>query len=178
MDSQSESNQSADEIRLSFSLTRRDVLAYNLHFNRGLVFMAIILFLMLTPSIIIAIKNPTGDIGMFYMWLAIGIGLAFIISFSSLLAIFIQIYYIKNDVVEKAMELRNYIINNAGVAIYTSNSRFTRSWKDINKIIITKNGYYLRTSDKTAVIIPFHAVESESMRQNLKQIIDIGKSSR
>lgn len=164
-------DQGADEIRLSFSLSRRDVLAYNLHFNRGLVLLAIILLLSLPLSIIIAIKNPIGDIGAFYMWIAIGIGVAFIMCFSSLMAIFLQVYYVKNDVVEKAMELRNYIINSAGIAIYTDDSRFTRSWKDVIKIIKTKNGYYLRTGDKAAIIIPFHVVDSEIKRQSLQRII-------
>lgn len=177
MNKQSEIHQNTDEIRLSFSLSRRDVLAYNLHFNRGLVLLAIILFLLLPISIIIAIKNPTGDIGTFYMWLAIGVGLAFIMSFSSLMAIFIQIYYVKGDVVEKAMEFRNYIINSAGIAIYTADSRFARSWKDIIKIIRTKNGYYLRTSDKAAVIIPFHVIDSDITRQNLQRIITANNSS-
>ncbi|GEM_PF-3264761 len=166
------------EIRLSFSLSRRDVLIYNLYFNRSLVFLTIILFLLLPISIIVAVKNPVGDIGVFYMWLAIGVGLAFIISFSSLLAIFIQVYYVKNDTVEKSMELRNYIINSAGIAIYTDNSRFVRSWKDMLKIIKTRNGYYLKTSDKAAVIIPFHVIDSESKRQSLQRIIAANKTSR
>jgi hypothetical protein len=177
MNNQSDMGQGADEIRLSFSLSRRDVLAYNLHFNRGLVLLAVILFLLVPPSIIIAIKNPTGDIGAFYMWIAIGIGLAFMMCFSSLMAIFLQVYYVKNDVVEKAMELRNYIINSAGIAIYTADSRFTRSWKAVNKIIRTKNGYYLRTSDKAAIIIPFHVVDSEIKRRVLERIITANKLS-
>ncbi len=177
MNNQSETGQGTDEIRLSFSLSRRDVLAYNLHFNRGLVLLAAILFLLVPVSIIIAIKNPTGDIGAFYMWIAIGIGLAFIMCFSSLMAIFLQVYYVKNDVVEKAMELRNYIINSAGIAIYTDDSRFTRTWKDVIKIIKTKNGYYFRTSDKAAIIIPFHVVDSEKKRQSLQRIITTSKIS-
>ena len=171
MENEAMMDQVDSEIRLSFSLSRRDVLIYNLYFNRSLVFLTIILFLLLPISIIVAVKNPVGDIGVFYMWLAIGVGLAFIISFSSLLAIFIQVYYVKNDTVEKSMELRNYIINSAGIAIYTDNSRFVRSWKDMLKIIKTRNGYYLKTSDKAAVIIPFHVIDSESKRQSLQRII-------
>ncbi|NLI16332.1 MAG: YcxB family protein [candidate division Zixibacteria bacterium] len=178
MENEAMMDQVDSEIRLSFSLSRRDVLIYNLYFNRSLVFLTIILFLLLPISIIVAVKNPVGDIGVFYMWLAIGVGLAFIISFSSLLAIFIQVYYVKNDTVEKSMELRNYIINSAGIAIYTDNSRFVRSWKDMLKIIKTRNGYYLKTSDKAAVIIPFHVIDSESKRQSLQRIIAANKTSR
>jgi hypothetical protein len=178
MENEAMMDQVDSEIRLSFSLSRRDVLIYNLYFNRSLVFLTIILFLLLPISIIVAVKNPVGDIGVFYMWLAIGVGLAFIISFSSLLAIFIQVYYVKNDTVEKSMELRNYIINSAGIAIYTDDSRFVRSWKDMLKIIKTRNGYYLKTSDKAAVIIPFHVIDSESKRQSLQRIIAANKTSR
>lgn len=151
-------------------------MAYNLHFNRNLVYLTIALFILLPPAITIALKNPNGDIGMFYMWLAIGIGLAFTMCFSSLFAIFLQVYYVKNDVVEKALELRHYVINSAGIAIFTDNSRFTRTWKDINIIIKTKSGYYLRTSDKAAVIIPVHAVDSESTLKKLIHIIENAKT--
>jgi len=178
MDNQLNPDSVNDEIRLSFALTRRDVLAYNLHFNRGLVFLTLFLFLLLLPSLIIALKYPTGDIGTFYMWITIGIGIAFVITFSSLLAIYIQVYYIKNEVVEKSMEFRNYIINSSGIAIFTANSRFTRTWKEIIKIIKTKNGYYLKTSDKAAVIIPFHVIQSEAERNVLKRIINTARISK
>jgi hypothetical protein len=170
-------NQPTDEIRLSFSLTRRDVLYYNLHFNRGLIYMSIILAILLVPAIIIAIKYPHGDLGMFYMWMAIGVGLALIMSSSTLLAIFIQVYYIKNDVVDKAMEHRNYIINSAGIAIYTPKSQLVRSWKEIIKAIESRSGFYLRTSDKAAIIIPYHVLESDSVLETFKRILAAVKSN-
>jgi hypothetical protein len=166
----------SEEIKLSFSLTRRDILNYNLHFNRGLIYMTIILGLLLIPGLILAFKYHTGDSGMFFMWLAIGVGMALVMCFSSLSAIFIQVYYIKGDVVEKAMEFRSYIINSAGIAIFTSNSQLIRSWKDIIKAVESKHGFYLRTSDKAAIIIPHHVVESVISLENLKQIIGKGKS--
>jgi hypothetical protein len=171
-------NQPADEIRLSFSLTRRDVLAYNLHFNRGLIYMSIILTILLVPAIIIAIKYPYGDLGMFYMWMAIGVGLALIMSSSTLLAIFIQVYYIKNDVIDKAMEHRNYIINSAGIAIYTPKSQLIRSWKEIAKVIESNSGFYLRTSDKAAIIIPYHVIESDSELETFQRILTASKSNK
>jgi hypothetical protein len=171
-------SQSTDEIRLSFSLTRRDVLAYNLHFNRGLIYMSIILTILLAPAIIIAIKYPHGDLGMSYMWMAIGVGLALIMSSSSLLAILIQVYYVKNDVVDKAMEYRNYIINNAGIAIYTPKSQLIRSWKEIVKVIESNSGFYLRTSDKAAIIIPYHVIESDSELETFKRLLTAAKSNK
>jgi hypothetical protein len=175
---QPDSAASSDEIRLAFSLARRDILTYNLHFNRGLIYLSIILFVMLVPAIGISLKYPSGDLGMFYMWLAIGIGLALIMCSSSLIAIYIQVYYIKNDVVEKAMEFRNYIINSAGIAIFTSNSRLTRPWKDIVKVIESRRGFYFLTGDKAAIIIPHHVFESEAAIKNLRLIIASGKQSK
>jgi hypothetical protein len=171
-------SQSADEIRLSFSLTRRDVLAYNLHFNRGLIYMSIILAILLAPAIIIAIRYPHGDLGMFYMWMAIGVGLALIMSSSTLLAIFVQVYYIKNDVVDKAMDHRNYIINSAGIAIYTPESQLVRSWKEIVKVIESTSGFYLRTSDKAAIIIPHHVIGSDSVLETFQRILAVCKPNK
>jgi hypothetical protein len=168
-------SQSTDEIKLSFSLTRRDVLAYNLHFNRGLIYMSIILAILLAPAVIIAMKYPHGDLGMFYMWMAIGVGLALIMSSSTLLAILIQVYYVKNDVVDKAMEHRNYIISDAGIAIYTPKGQLVRSWKEIAKVIESNSGFYLRTSDKAAIIIPYHVIESDSVLEALRRIFAAGK---
>lgn len=167
----------ADEIRFAFSLTRKDILWYNIHFNRGVVFLGIAFTLMFIPGLLLAFRHTGTDLGTFYMWLEIGICLGWIMCFSSILAIFLQVFYLKSEAVEKAMEFRHYIINTAGVAVYTSQSKLTRTWKDIIKTIKTNNGFYLRTSDKAAIIIPRHVLKDTQELENLERLLKNAKQN-
>lgn len=161
----------SEEIKLAFALSKKDILWYNLHFNRGVIYLGILFSLLFFPGLLLALQHPAGDLGTFYLWLEIGICLGWVLCFSSILAIVLQVFYLKSPVVEKAMEYRHYVINSAGVAVFTSDSRLVRTWREIIKIIRTKHRFYLRTSDKAAIIIPGQVLKDAEGIENLKRIL-------
>jgi hypothetical protein len=162
-------------IKLSFSLTRNDILWYNLHFNRGVIVLAVVFLILLFPGLLLAIHNPGGDIGTFYIWLEIGFAMGLIISISGIIAIVAQVFFIKSEAVEKAMQLRNYNINSDGVEISSAEGHLARSWDDFKKIIKTRRGYYLRTSDKAAIIFPNWVFNSADDYEAFKKLIKPSK---
>jgi hypothetical protein len=167
---------SPDKIEMSFSLTRKDILWYNLHFNIGIIILAIIFLVLLLPGLILTLKYPGGDLGMFFVWLEIGFALGLLICLGVILIIVLQIFYIKSDAVDKAMRKRNYIINSAGVAVFTDEGQLVRAWTDFKKINHTRQGYYLRTSEKVAIILPLWAFKSPEDLLAFKALVKSQKS--
>ena len=152
------STQGAEYLQLTFALTRQDIFRYNLYFSRGVTILAIIFAVAFVPSLLLALGRPHGDLGTFYLWLVIGIGLGILVCASVILAIYFQVYHIKSVIIERAMESRSYLISSAGLAVSTTTGQMTRTWADIPRVVETRHGVYLCTRDKAALIIPYHVV--------------------
>ena len=149
-------------INLSYSLTRTDLLWYNLYFVRWLVVGAVAFFGLAIAAFILALNTPSGDLKTAIQWAVVGFGIGFSLCGGSIAAIMLQIFFIKNKSVEQAMTTRNYAISSVGVAVFNEQGRITRTWKDIKKVIKARHGFYIRTGDKIAIVIPRHVFADKS----------------
>jgi hypothetical protein len=144
----------SDNIRLSFSLTRADILWYNLHFARFIVLGLIAFFMLFVIGLIAIVSAPKGDLQIAFIWIEMAIGIGFSICAGIIAAIVIQIYFQKTASVKQAMAEKSYIIDSTGITVFDDSHRIVRSWQDILKIITTRRGFYFRTGDKLAIVIP------------------------
>jgi hypothetical protein len=141
-------------IHLSFALTRADLLWYNLYFIRWIVFGAITLILLFITGLVWYVITPKGDLQTAIIWIVIGIAAGFSVCMGSIMAIILQIYYIKNEIVTKAMTKKNYIINGQGLTVYDERGQITRTWTQVKNVIRTKRSFYIRTGDKMSIVLP------------------------
>ena len=167
---------SSKSISLSYALTRSDLFWYNIYFIRWLVIGAIVFFALAIAAFIFAMKTPTGDLKTAIIWAVMGFGVGFSICAGSVAAISLQIFLIKNETVNKAMTRRNYIINSAGIAVFNEQGKIVRPWKEIKRIIKTRNGFYIKTGDKIAIVIPRHVFADPYEIRQFENLIKFANS--
>jgi len=163
-------------INLSYSLTRSDLFWYNIYFVKWLVIGAVVFFTLAITAFVIALKTPSGDLKTTIIWAVMGFGVGFSICAGSVAAILLQIFFVNNETVNKAMTRRSYIINSAGIAVFNEQGKITRTWKDIKSIIKTRHGYYIKTGDKIAIVIPRQAFASQSDLEIFKELVKLAKT--
>lgn len=169
---QDNSQESQDKtIRLSFALTRTDLLWYNLYFIRWIVYGAILLILLFIVGLIWSVNTPKGDLQTAMIWMVIGLAAGFSICMGSIMAVVLQIYFTKSEIVAKAMTRKNYIISNAGVAVYDERGQIMRTWTQVKNIIKTKHRFYIRTGDKMSIVLPKREFKSPDDLQAFEGII-------
>lgn len=162
---------SENTINLSFALTKDDLFWYNLHFIRLFVIGFFIFLLLFIAGFILVIKTPKGDIQTTFIWMEIGFGIVLSICMGAISAIVLQVYFLKSNIIARAMSTRNYIIDTAGIAVFDKRGKIVRTWKDVKKIIKTRKGFYFRTSDKLAIIIPRRVFKDPDMLEEFENII-------
>jgi len=143
-------------INLSYSLTRSDLFWYNIYFIRWMVIGAIIFFALAVGTFIFTLKMPTGDLKTAVIWAVMGFGVGFSICAGSVAVVLLQIFFTKNETVNKAMTSRNYFINSTGIAVFNEQGKIVRTWREIKSIIKARHGFYIKTGDKAAIVIPRH----------------------
>jgi hypothetical protein len=153
---QSPSPSGSDDINLSFALTRTDLFWYNMHFIRLLIVGAIAFFILAIAVFVYSLNAPPGDYKTTLVWMVMGFGAGFSICAGSIAVVVLQIYFVKSEAVDQAMTIRNYIVNSSGIAVYNDKRRITRTWHDIKKVVKTRHGFYIKTGDKIAIVLPRH----------------------
>lgn len=148
------SNTADRSINLSYSLTRSDLFWYNIYFVRLLAVGAILLFLLTIAVFILTLYTPPGDLKTAFLWVVMGLGVGFSLCAGTIAAIILQIFFLKNESVNKAMSLRNYVINSSGIMVFNEDGKITRTWNDIRRIIKTSHGFYVKTGDRIAIVLP------------------------
>jgi len=161
-------------INLSYSLTRSDLFWYNIYFIRWLVIGAIVFFALAISAFIFALETPTGDLKTTIIWAVMGFGVGFSICAGSVAAILLQIFFVKNEAVNKAMNRRNYIISSSGIAVFNEQGKIIRTWKEITRIIKARHGFYIKTGDKVAIVIPRHVFANN---HEIKLFEDLAKQA-
>ncbi|OQX92760.1 MAG: hypothetical protein B6D58_01290 [candidate division Zixibacteria bacterium 4484_95] len=147
-------NSQEKTIQISFSLTRADLLWYNLYFIRWIVFGAIVLILFFLAGLVWFLNTPKGDLQTAIIWIVIGLAAGFSVCMGSIVAIILQIYFIKSETVAKAMTPKSYIINSQGITIYDKRNQINRPWVQVMNVIRTKRGFYIQTGDKISIVLP------------------------
>jgi hypothetical protein len=164
-----------ENIQLSFALTREDLLWYNLYFVRYLVYGFFVFLFLFAIGFIMALKTPRGDLQTALIWLEVFLGIGISICAGTMTAIVLQIYFLKNRTVDRAMTQKNYIINSAGVAVFDEKNKIVRTWNKVLKVIKTRQGFYIRTGDKLAIIIPRRAFkDADELKVFEKILIEYG----
>jgi hypothetical protein len=159
-------------INLSFALTRNDLFWYNIHFAR-LPMLGFFVFLFLfIAGFILAIQTPKGDLQTAFIWTEIGLGIGLSICMGTISAIVLQIYFLKSTTVTRAMSERNYIISSAGIAVSDERNRLNRTWQEVRNVIKTRKGFYFRTGDKLAIIIPRHVFKDRNDLKAFEEILN------
>ena len=158
-------------IKLTFSLTRSDLFWYNLHFIRLLGYAAIGFFILSIAFFIIALNTPYGDMRTTFIWVVMASGAGFSITAGSIAAIVLQVFILKNETIARAMTRRSYIISESGVAVYNEQGRIKRTWKEIRKVIKTHHGFYIKTGEKIAIVLPRHVFKDNNQIKLLEGII-------
>lgn len=174
--SQNEGNNSEPSIKdinLAFSLTRDDLFWYNIYFARLMVFGFFLFLILFIAGFIVILNTPSGDLQTTFVWVEIAIGAGLSVCVGTIAAIALQVYFLKSGAIEKSMTERNYIISTAGIAVFNERGKIMRTWKDVKKIIKTHHGYYIRTGDKLAIIIPHKELQDPEI---LKLFIAIIKN--
>jgi hypothetical protein len=159
------------DINLSFALRRGDLFWYNFHFQRLLAAGAAVFFVLAIVGSIAVLRTPIGDLRTALIWLELGFGIGFSICGGSVAGVALQIFIFKTSPVKRAMSRRSFVINSYGVAIFNEQGRIDRSWKDIKTIIKTRHGFYLRTSDKLAIVIPRRELKLQNDLEAFKAIL-------
>ncbi|MCD6161393.1 MAG: YcxB family protein [candidate division Zixibacteria bacterium] len=167
------SESSIRDVNLTFLLTRDDLFWYNMYFTRLMVFGFFVLLILFMAGFIVIINTPSGDLQTTFVWVEIALGAGLSVCIGTIGAIALQIYFLKGGGIEKSMTERNYIISMAGIAVFTERSKIMRTWKDVIKVIKTRHGYYIRTGDKLAIIIPHRELKNPDDLQAFKEIIKI-----
>lgn len=164
---------SADDkaIKLTFSLTRSDLFWYNLYFIRLLGYGAITFFLSSVAFFIVVLITPFGDLRTAFIWVVMVSGAGFSICAGSIAAIVLQVFILKNDTITRAMTRRSYIIDSSGVAIYNEKGRITRTWHEMKKIVKTRHGFYMKTGEKIAIVLPRHVFKDRNEIKLLEGLI-------
>lgn len=147
-------NSESDSISLSYSLTRADLFWYNIYFVRLLVVGSILFFILTIAVFIVTLYTPPGDLKTTLIWVIMGFGAGFSLCAGTIAAIILQIFFLKNESVSKAMSLRNYMIDASGIAVFNEQGRIVRAWKDIRRIIKTSHGFYVKTGDRISIVLP------------------------
>ena len=172
--SQNDSNNSEPSIKdinLTFSLTRDDLFWYNIYFARLMVFGFFLFLILFVAGFIVIINTPSGDMQTTFVWVEIAIGAGLSVCVGTIAAIALQVYFIRSGVIEKSMTERNYIISTAGIAVFNERGKIMRTWKDVKKVIKTHHGYYIRTGDKLAIIIPLRELQNPDNLESFKKMI-------
>jgi hypothetical protein len=159
-----------ENISLSFALTRGDLFWYNMHFIRLLIFGAIIFFVLAIGVFVFSLNTPTGDYKTTLVWMVMGFGAGFSICAGSIAVVVLQIYFVKSEAVDKAMTVRNYIVNSAGIAVFNDKKRITRTWLEIRRVIKTRHGFYIKTGDKIAIVLPRHVFSGPDQIQLFEKL--------
>jgi hypothetical protein len=165
-------SQSQDKtINLSFALTRNDLLWYNLYFIRWIVYGAMLLILLFIGGLIWSVSMPQGDLQTAMIWMVIALAAGFSICMGSIMAVVLQIFFTKSEIVAKSMTRRNYIVSSTGVAVYDERGQIMRPWAQVKNIIKTKHRFYIRTGDKMSIILPKREFKSPDDLQAFEGII-------
>ena len=159
------------EINLSYALNRHDLFWYNLYFARFLVAGFLVFLFLFIAVFIWAVKTPLGDLATTLIWVEVGLGIGLSICAGSIASIALQVYLVKNETITKAMTKRNYIINTAGIAVFDDRSKIVRTWKDVVKVNKSRQGFYIRTSGKLAIIIPRRELSDPVKLKTLEKIV-------
>jgi hypothetical protein len=162
-------------INLSFALTRTDLFWYNIHFVRLLVAGSIIFFILAIAVFVCTLYVPPGDLKTTLIWLVMAFGVGFSLCAGSIAAVVLQIFILKNETVAKAMTSRNYTISESGVAVYNEKGRIKRTWEEIRKVVKTHHGFYIKTGDKIAIVLPRHAFGSRDQIELFEQLAGLAK---
>lgn len=172
-ETQPDTNKPEDEkvIRLTFSLTRSDLFWYNLHFIRLLGYAAVAFFILSIVFFVIALNTPYGDLRTTFIWVVMASGAGFSITAGSIAAIVLQVFILKNDTITRAMTRRSYIISESGVAVYNEQGRIKRTWKEIRKVVKTHHGFYMKTGEKIAIVLPRHVFKDNNQIKLLEGLI-------
>ena len=147
-------NAGCNSISLSYSLTRADLFWYKIYFMRLLVVGAVLFFILAIAAFIITLYTPPGDLKTTLVWVIMGFGAGFSLCAGTIAAIVLQIFFVKNESVNKAMSLRNYKIDSSGIMVFNEQGRIVRTWKEIRSIIKTSHGFYVKTGDRIAIVLP------------------------
>jgi len=151
-------------INLTFTLNRNDIFWYNLFYARFLVIGVIVFLILMVVGLIVTVNTPKGDLRTTLYWIELALGIGFSICLATISAIALQVYIVKNKTIEKAITKKSYIINSAGIAIFDERRKLTRTWKDIVKIDRSRQRFYIRTSSKLAIIIPYREFNNPEER--------------
>ncbi|MCP4582807.1 MAG: YcxB family protein [candidate division Zixibacteria bacterium] len=163
--------ETGDTINLSYSLSKTDLFWYNLFFVRWLLVGAIAFFILAISAFILSLNMLSGDLKTTIQWAVMGFGIGFSMCGGSIAAIMLQIFFIKNKSVEQAMTRRNYIINPAGVAVFNERGKIVRTWKEIRKVVKAGHGFYIKTGDKIAIVIPRHVFTDKNEIKLFEKIV-------
>ena len=168
--------ETSKDIRLSFALTRTDLFWYNIHFVRLLVIGAITFFILAVGVFTYTLSVPTGDFKTTLIWVVMGCGIGFSLCSGTIAAIVLQVFFLKNESVARAMTFRNYIINEAGVAVFTDKAKIARTWKDVRKVIKTRHGFYIKTGDRIAIVLPRHVFTDKEEIEHFQKLIKLAEN--
>jgi hypothetical protein len=158
-----------DNINLSFALTRTDLFWYNMHFIRLLIVGAIVFFILAVGVFVFSLSTLPGDYRTTLIWLVMAFSAGFSICAGSIAVVILQLFFVKNETVNQAMIGRNYIVNSAGIAVYNDKRRITRTWREIRKVIRTRHGFYIKTGDKIAIVLPRHVFNGPDQIRQFEQ---------
>ena len=161
-----------ESINLSYALRRSDLFWYNFHFLRLLSAGAAAFFVLAIVGSIAVLRTPVGDLRTALIWADLGFGVGFSICAGSVAAVALQIFIFKSGPVERAMSKRSYVINSGGIAVFNDQGRIARSWNDVKTIVKTRHGFYLRTSDKLAIVIPRRVLKQQNDLESFKAILN------
>ncbi len=164
------------DINLQFTLTRNDLFWYNIYFIRLLVLAAIACFLGAIGVFIYSLQIPTGDYKTTLIWIIMALSAGFSISGGTIAAIVLQVFVLKNESVNQAMTMRSYIINSAGIAVFNKSRKIVRTWNDIRRVIKTHHGYYIKTGDRIAIVLPRHVFKNDEQIEYFEQLIQLAKT--
>jgi len=158
-------------VNLSYALKRSDLFWYNFHFLRLLAAGAAFFFALAIAGSILVLWAPIGDLRTALIWAEIGFGLGFSLCAGPVAGVTMQIFFFKSGTVDRAMTRRSYIIDDGGIAIFNDRGRIARTWNEVKTIIRTRHGFYLRTSDKLAIVIPRRELRQQNDLETFQKIL-------
>jgi len=162
-------------INLAFGLTKSDLLSYNFHFMRLLMVGAAACFILAVAVFIYSQNIPPGDYRTTLNWVVTAFGVGFSLCGGPIAVVILQLFGSKNEAVNKAMAWRNYIISSSGIVVFNDQGRISRTWRDVKKVIKTRHGFYLKTGDKLAFVLPrhvFNGPEEIHLFERLSGLVD------
>jgi len=159
-------------ISLSYSLNRADLFWYNLYFSRYVVVAGLAFLALFIAGFILTVRASSDDLRASFMWLDIGLGAGFSVCVGIVTSIALQVYVLKSDVIERAMTWRSYDISHEGISVFNRQAKIDRPWTNVRNVYETKHGFYVRTGDRLAIIIPVRELKDSGKLQNFREILE------